>query len=150
MSYLDNNSKFTAVINKRIPINRLMNALAHTTAGLAVSLPPEVNDYLSYQSSDHCVNAQISRFPFIILEAKNSNQLKTLYTASLTTGLKANCFTSSMIGTSAEDQLQKTVDSHSDDLEFWAVLIFGAANHINPLTKKFSLLRNRDEERQVV
>ena len=139
MNYANNSKKFAAVLNGKVPIPRLLNALAHTTAGLATSLSRSAVQYLDYENASDGFRSSIAEAPFIILKAKNGNQLATLLGQAKTAGIPHNTFISAMIGSSAEEQLKQTHNASGDDLEYWVVVIFGDAEAINPLTKKFSL-----------
>lgn len=96
MKYQDNQKKFIAVLNKKTSIPRLMNALGHMSIGLPSILKddPEFMEY-SGQNSEH--HATISKYPFIILAAKNSNQLRVLRDKLLQAGLPCNDFLDTMV-----------------------------------------------------
>ncbi|MBT3066615.1 DUF2000 family protein [Rhodoferax sp. U11-2br] len=80
------------------------------------------------------------RYPFIILDAKNSNQLQTLVADVIEkSSVSCNVFTTSMIGTSAETQIKETLEAVGEGLNFVVVVIFGSRADVEPLTKKFSL-----------
>lgn len=142
MSYDNNDFKFACVVNRTVALPRLMNALAHTVAGLAGDLTRETISLLDYENATDGFTARISQWPVIILQAKNSSQLSTLRSAADEKLIAHNVFTSSMIGQSAEDQMAQTMAASGADLEYWVVALFGASEVLNPLTKKFSLFSN--------
>lgn len=141
--YIPTTHKFVAVLNKKVPTGNAMNALAHATAGL-IGLHPDIqamrfNDYFDQDGGTH---ASISDNPFIILEADNSNKLRTFRQALQEAGIPFTDFTSTMtVGTYA-DQQERTKATPEVDLEYWAVVTFGDAEKLKELTKKFSLLRS--------
>lgn len=143
MQYQNNELKFIAVINPKIEIPKLMNALCHTTAGLAA----KINDFnemkfLKYEfQADWTTSSLISLYPFIILESKNNNQLRTLHQAVNETGIIHNIFTDSMLGASATEQMQNTKNTKTDELTYFSVVLFGMAEQLAPLTRKFSLFK---------
>jgi len=142
MTYVPTTHKFVAVINKKVPAGQVMNALAHATAGLAGSYPNaeemRLDDYADKDGNSH---ANISDNPFIILQADNSNQLRTLRNNLAEAGVYFTDFTSTMtVGTYA-DQQERTAQTPEAELEYWAVVMFGEADKLSQLTKKFSLLR---------
>lgn len=135
-------NKFVAVLNKKIPVGSLMNALGHMAAGLAGSYPnlPEMrfDSYFDQNGGDH---KSISDHPFIILSADNSNQLRTLRQTLIGEGVHFVDFTSTMtVGTYAE-QKERTKNTPEDQLEYYGVCIFGNKITVSQLTKKFSLWR---------
>lgn len=140
--YSDNHQKFVVVLNQKIELPRLMNALGHMTAGLVGHQNGHGEfSWLRYQDADGGVHPAISRFPFIILAAKNGNQIRTLREVAIERGLAYNDFVHTMLGSSAEDQMQKTRSTPEKDLEYFGLCLFGDAETIDPLTRKFSLFK---------
>lgn len=142
MTYVPTTHKFVAVLNKKIPGGNLMNALAHAAAGLAASYPDvgemRFDTYTDKDGNDH---NNISDNPFIILQADNSNKLRTLRNSLIDAGIHFTDFTSTMtVGTYTEQQ-ERTAATPEADLEYYGVVMFGPIGKIDPLTKKFSLWR---------
>jgi hypothetical protein len=140
MTYVTTTHKFVAVLNKKIPQGKVMNALAHATAGLAGSYPnKEQMRFGDYIDQDQTTHSSISDNPFIILRADNSNKLRALRNAAKEANIQCVDFTDTMtVGTYAEQQV-RTKETPEAELEYYAVVLFGAASEIEPLTKKFSL-----------
>jgi len=132
--------KFVAVFNKKIPANLLMNALGHMAAGLSASYPniPEMrfDSYIDKDGGDH---KSISDNPFIILEADNSNKIRTLRSALIEKGIHFVDFTSTMTVGTYLDQQQRTKETPELELEYYGLCLFGEINQVNELTRKFSL-----------
>ncbi len=139
--YADNDLKFAAILNAKIPIPQLMNALGHMTAGLiSRATDPSQMNFLQYQfNSDRLTPANISLYPFIILKSKNSNQLKNLHESVKDIGIIHNVFTNSMLGTSAIEQIENTKNTKSEDLIYFGIALFGDSQQLAELTRKFSL-----------
>jgi len=102
----ENSKRFIAVLNKKIEIGRLMNALGHITAGLSGgSSKTEEMCFLQYQDKDGGAHPNISHFPFIVLKADNSNKIRTVRNECIARGIPFSDFTSTMtVGTSQEQQ----------------------------------------------
>ena len=123
-------NKFVAILNKKIPVGHLMNVLGHMAAGIVVSYS-NISEmrFDSYIDQSGGIHKSISDYPFIILSADNSNQLRILRKE----------FTNTMtVGTYLE-QKEKTKTTPEDQLEYYGVCIFGNKDIISPITKKFSL-----------
>lgn len=134
--------KFVAVLNKKIPVGILMNALGHMAAGLVgnyTNLPEmRFDSYFDQNGGEH---KSISDNPFIILSADNSNQLRTLRKELLAAGIHFVDFTNTMtVGTYLE-QKERTKATPEEQLEYYGICMFGNKELISPLTKKFSLWR---------
>lgn len=76
-----------------------------------------------------------------MLRADNGNQLRTLAAAAGERGLPRNVFTATVLGASAEDQINATKNAGPDELDYIGVLVFGEAEALHPLTKKFSVFK---------
>lgn len=134
--------KFVAILNKKVPVGSLMNALAHMSAGLSASYP-NISEmrFDRYVDKDGGEHKSISDHPFIILSADNSNQIRTLRQAVIQAGIHFVDFTSTMtVGTYAE-QKERTKATSEEQLEYYGICMFGDKERINVLTKKFSLWR---------
>ncbi|HUB94017.1 MAG TPA: DUF2000 domain-containing protein [Verrucomicrobiae bacterium] len=143
MDYVPTTHKFVAVLNKKIPSGNLMNALAHATAGLAASYAmPEEMRFGSYVDKDGNEHRSISDNPYIILRADNSNKIRILRDALVTASIHFTDFTNTMtVGTYAE-QKERTASTPEEELEYYAICMFGEAEKLSELTKKFSLWRD--------
>lgn len=135
-------NKFVAVLNKKIPNGVLMNALAHMAAGLGggYSNIPEMrfDSYFDQNGGEH---KSISDNPFIILQADNSNQIRTLRNEFIAAGIHFVDFTNTMtVGTYIE-QKDRTKNTPEEQLEYYGICAFGDKITISQLTRKFSLWR---------
>lgn len=143
MNYTDNDRKFACVLNKRIAAPITLNAMAHALAGLVATLPKDVGDFLDYPFRHDAATSIISRFPIIVLEAKNASQLRTAWAAARIEGIFSNAFALSMIGSSADEQRTQTAQSDLDTADLVALAVFGPSDQLDQITRKFSLLRDR-------
>lgn len=139
----ENSFRFIAVLNRKIGIGRLFNALGHMTAGLVGGTNDiEGMHFLQYRDKDGGFHRNISHFPFIVLQADNSNQIRTLRQQLLALNFQFTDFTSTMtVGTSAEQQATTEVTPESE-LEYFGLCVFGETEALRQLTKKFSLFKN--------
>ncbi len=134
--------KFVAVLNKKIPVGNLMNALGHMAVGLSSDYP-SISEmrFDNYFDKDGGTHKNISDNPFIILQADNSNKIRTLRNALLKKGIHFSDFTNTMtVGTYIEQQ-QRTKETLEAELEYYGICLFGEIDEVNELTKKFSLWR---------
>ena len=136
----ENSKRFIAILNEKIEVGRLMNALGHMTAGLAGgnNLSQEMC-LLQYEDKDGGKHPNISHFPFIVLKADNSNQIRSVRNEAMKRGIFFSDFTSTMtIGTS-EEQINNTKQSPELELEYYGICLFGETDILREFTKKFSL-----------
>ncbi len=133
--------RFIAILNKKIEVPKLMNALGHMTAGLVGGKGDTDMRFLRYQDKDGGVHPNISHFGFIVLQADNSNQIRTVRNEAIKRGIIFSDFTSTMtVGTSAE-QVQRTKESTENELDYYGICLFGDTAILKEFTKKFSLFR---------
>ncbi|MGH8477467.1 MAG: DUF2000 domain-containing protein [Methylococcales bacterium] len=142
--YADNHKKFVAVLNRKHPASILMNALGHMTAGLIACStdPAKEYNFLDYNNADAGLQAKISHYPYIVLTANNSNQIRTTLAKAAELGLQHNAFVTAMLGQSAQQQIKQTRDAKPDELDYVALVLFGDADRIDALTRRFSLYKN--------
>jgi hypothetical protein len=140
--YTNNSHKFVAVLNKKAELPRLVNALGHLSAGLAAQHGNiDEMKFLNYKDADGGLHPGISYYPFIVLAARNGNQIRTLRQAAIEGGVSCCDFVDTMLGESAEDQLHRTSSTPEENLTYLAITLFGSAEQLDPLTRKFSLFR---------
>lgn len=135
--------KFVAVLNKKTPTGKVMNALAHMAAGLVASYPNvknmRFNNYIDKDREDH---GSISDNPFIILRADNSSKLRALRRTLIENDVHFTDFTETMtVGTFIEQHSMMSLTSEND-LEYYGVCFFASKDEATNLTKKFSLWRD--------
>lgn len=134
--------RFVAVLNKKVEMGRLMNALGHMTAGLAGKVGnSEEMCFLEYQDKDQGKHPGISHFPFIVLSADNSNGVRITRNEALKRGIPFTDFTSTMTVGTSEEQVKTTESSPEAELEYFGIVMFGKTQELKELTGKFSLFR---------
>ncbi|HJO94810.1 MAG TPA: DUF2000 domain-containing protein [Victivallales bacterium] len=135
----ENKKRFIAILNKKIKIGQLMNALGHMTAGLAGGEKPEDYCFLQYEDSDGGKHPNISHYPFIVLRADNSNKIRNVRKAAIEQNIPFTDFTQTMtIGTSLE-QIEATKKLKEEELEYYGICLFGDTEILKKFTAKFSL-----------
>ena len=142
MSYTDNQTKFTCVINARTPLPQALNALGHALIGLTGKAAPGNTDLLDYPFGCGSASSVISRHPLIILQARNANQLRTLAGQAASAGVQVNVFANTMLGRSAREQQAQTAAVALEDADLFAVALLGQSVLVDPLTRRFSLFRD--------
>ena len=138
----EQSKRFIAILNKKIEPGTLMNALGHITAGLAGGY--ERRDelcLLRYENKDGGAHPNISHFPFIVLQADNGNQIRTVRAEALRRGIPFTDFTSSMTVGSSAEQRARTQATPEAELEYYGICLFGDSAVLREFTKKFSLFR---------
>ena len=138
----DLTNKFVAVLNEKIPVGVLMNALGHMAAGLAGSYSNvsemRFDTYFDKEGGNH---KSISDHPFIILKAENSNQIRSLRQELIANNIHFVDFTDTMtVGTYVE-QKERTKQTLELQLQYYGICMFGDRILLSQLTKKFSLWR---------
>lgn len=136
----ENSKRFIAVLNKKVEMGRVMNALGHSTAGL-VGGSNDVDKmcFLQYKDNDGGVHPNISHFPFIILKADNSNKIRKVRNECIERNIPFSDFTSTMTVGTSEEQQARTAATKEEDLDYWGIVMFGETDELKEFTKKFSL-----------
>lgn len=131
-------TKFVAVLNKKIEVGKVMNALAHMTVGLVNSYPDKDMGVISYTDKGGG-NHFASKWPYIILKADNSNKIRTLRNALIEKGIPFASFTNAMTIGSWEEQVERSKITPEAELEYYGICMLGEKSDLDELTKKFSL-----------
>jgi len=130
--------KLVAIMNEKIEIGVVMNALAHMCIGFGATIGKEPLRLSNYIDADGNSHPNISEMPFIILKA-NSNKIRNLRTEASLQGIQFVDFTHTMtIGTYLE-QLEKTKQTKEEELVYYGIVMFGEWDKVTELTRKFSL-----------
>jgi lysyl-tRNA synthetase class 2 len=138
----DNKYRFAVVVNgKEESIGRIMNAVGHSMAGLVGK--SDVSDFcfIDYEDKEGEIHPSISHYPTIILKAKNSNQILTARNKAKEKGIAFVDFTETMTAGSSKAQLEETKGVATEDLNYFAVAMFGKTEDLKEVTGKFSLYK---------
>jgi len=139
----ENSKRFVAVLNKKIELGKLMNALGHLTVGLVVCNDKQDDFYfLEYEDNDGKKHLGASHFPFIVLKADNSNKIRVVRNEAIKRNIPFTDFTSTMSIGTTEEQMQATKKTAEADLEYFGICLFGTTQELKEITDKFSLFRN--------
>ena len=134
--------RFAAILNKKIEVGKLMNALGHMTAGLSGKVgDAEKMVFLDYVDKDGGTHPAISHFPFIVLTADNSNMIRTIRNEALVRGIPFTDFTSTMTVGTSQQQVEETATTAESNLEYFGIVLFGGTQELKEFTGKFSLFR---------
>ena len=138
----ENSKRFIAVLNGKIEIGQLLNALGHMAAGLAAHFSgTDELCFLQYKDKDGGLHPNISHFPFIVLKADNSNQIRKVRNEAIIRKIAFSDFTSTMTVGSSAEQVEATAEKPELELEYFGICLFGETNTLREFTKRFSLYR---------
>lgn len=135
----DNQKKLYIVVNRTQDPALLLNATGHLAAGIMRNADDAL--FHNYPNDESHLNAYLSHYPVVILQAKNSNQLKAAVLKCQEAGIRLNFFTTTMLGSSSVAQIQATKETPLEALEFVAIALYGDTETIAPVTKKFSVFK---------
>lgn len=133
--------KFVAVVNKNLEIGKALNAIAHSCAGLVALAPEEVKEkmsFIDFVDKDGSIHESISGLSLIVLRGKNG-EIKKLRQQFIENKILHTDFTETMTGDTYKEQLNKTLETSKEEMEYFCIAAFGEKEVIDPLTKKFSL-----------
>ncbi len=133
--------KFVAVVNKNLEIGKAMNAIAHSCAGLVGMAPDELKEkmsFIDFVDKDGQVHKSISGLSLIVLRGKNS-EIKKLRKDFIENDILFTDFTETMTGDTYKEQLDKTLETSNEDMNYFCIVAIGEKEIIDPLTRKFSL-----------
>lgn len=141
--------KFAVVLNKKVDIGYTLNAACHMIAGLvakATDAQRQEMAFLTFIDGSGSEHSLISSLSIVVLRADNSNHLRRLREEAAAASLLSVDFTSSMVGETYRQQLERTKATNQSDLEYWGVAVFGPNDDVGGITKRFSLFRAASTE----
>ncbi|MCB0338012.1 MAG: DUF2000 domain-containing protein [Bdellovibrionales bacterium] len=138
----EDSKRFIAVLNKKIELGRLLNALGHMAAGIVARVGnTDALCFLEYLDETNGIHPCISHFPFIVLKADNSNKIKKIREEAIARNVPFTDFTETMtIGTSSA-QLEATKSVSTESHEYFGICMFGDTDTLREFTGKLSLFR---------
>ncbi|MBR8845041.1 MULTISPECIES: DUF2000 domain-containing protein [unclassified Pseudoalteromonas] len=138
----ENSKRFVAVLNKKVELGRLFNALGHMTAGLIDQIGnTDELCFLPYRDKDGGIHPSISHYPFIVLKADNSNKIRKVRAELVARNIPFTDFTNTMIVGTSEQQVSATAETPEQDLEYFGICMFGDSAELKEFTGKFSLFK---------
>ena len=133
----DNQKKLYIIVNRNMDASLLMNATGHIADGIMQKAEDGV--FQDYSNDASGLQAYLSHYPVVILQAKNSNQLSTAVQKCKNAGLTYNFFTTTMLGQSTEQQVDDTKVASPDALEFFAIAIYGDTEILSQRNSQFKI-----------
>ena len=133
--------KFVAVVNKNLEIGKAMNAIAHSCAGLVGMAPNELKEkmsFIDFIDKDGQIHKSISGLSLIVLRWKNG-ELKKLRESFIENNVLFTDFTEAMTGDTYKEQLDKTLETSNENMNYFCITAFGEKEILDPLIRKFSL-----------
>ncbi|MBI2603552.1 MAG: DUF2000 domain-containing protein [Deltaproteobacteria bacterium] len=115
--------RMVAVMNEKLEPGKALNALAHMCMGLGAAVGKDQN---------------ISKMPLVVLKA-NSNKIGKLREQALSQGISFTDFTDTMTVGSWSEQKERTLQTKSEALVYYGVMLIGDKDVVTELTRKFSL-----------
>jgi hypothetical protein len=140
VKYIPTDDQFVCVLNKKIEVGRALNALGHMTAGL-MSQHEDTKRFRfqPYFDKDGGEHPNLSDNGFIVLRAKNGNQIRTLRNELIEKDIIFSDFTDMMVEGTYFEQHERMNSTLEADLEYYGICFFMNAKESKQLTKKFSL-----------
>ena len=141
MTVYNETHKFVVLVNKNLEVGRAMNAIAHSCAGLAALAMEEVKEkmsFIDFIDKDESAHQNISGLSLIVLRGTNG-ELKKARRRFIESNVLFTDFVDTMTGDTYKEQLEKTKEKGTEELEYFCVAAFGEKAVIDPITKRFSL-----------
>ncbi|MQS05944.1 DUF2000 domain-containing protein [Streptomyces alkaliphilus] len=143
---VDTRYKFAVALKAKLDAGVAANAVGHLCLGLLAKAAAERSEllphmsFLDFPDADEGSHAPVSGLSLVVLERRPA-WLRRLRSEAAAEGLLSTDFTAQMTGGSHLDQLERMRRTPEAELDYYGVALFGPRDVIDPLTKKFSLLR---------
>lgn len=134
--------KLVAVLNGNVGMGIVMNALAHMALGLGESVEDKAGfRFVDYADGDGNSHANISELPFIILKAKNPEELKELRKELINKNVYFVDFPGFINSIGTFESPEKSRQFKGESVEYYGIVMYGDWDVVTELTRKFSLWR---------
>jgi hypothetical protein len=135
--------KIVVVLNRKYPTPTLINAAGHALFGLSQLTNTNLK-MREFRDVEQTYLSYLTDFPIIVLTAKNTNHLREFHTMAAQKGLPVNAFFPCMTIGTPEEQEIILQSKNINEIDYIAVASFGNQIVLDPLTKRFSLMREGD------
>ena len=134
-------NKLIVIIKDGLEIGKAMNALSFAMLGFGANVVEKEEIKLNkYEDAEGNVHKNISEMPIIVLRA-GSNKIRTIKEKAKEIGLKFVDFVDTMSIGTYEEEYKLTKTKKDQELEYWALVLFGDSEQLNELTGKLSLYK---------
>ena len=131
--------KIVAVLNGRVEIGAVMNALAHMSIGLGASIQNKEDLHLvDYRDGDNNSHPNLSELPFIICNAKDSS-IKKLRKILVEKKVNFVDFPNYVNSIGTFDYPSKSQEFKEENITYYGIVIFDDWDLVTELTKKYTL-----------
>jgi hypothetical protein len=138
---MENSNKLVVIIKDGLEIGKAMNALSFAMLGFGSNVVNKEEVKINkYEDAEGNIHDNISEMPIIILKA-GSNKIRTIKNKAKEIGLKYVDFVDTMSIGTYEEEYNLTKTKKDEELEYWALVLFGDKDKVSELTGKLSLLK---------
>lgn len=134
-------NKLVVIINEKIEVGKAMNALSHAMlgfgAGAVTKEEVKLNKYVDINGNEH---HNISEMGIVVLRA-GSGKIRTIKDKAKELGLKYVDFVDTMSIGTYEEEYRLTKTKKDEELNYWALILFGDWDKVTELTGKLSLYK---------
>lgn len=134
-------TRVVILLNKTLPPGIAANAIAHLGLGTANAAGDQGREnlkFLDFIDRDGQSHRSISARSVIVLRGKPT-EIRKLRQQARENGILTVDFSNTMTGGTYREQLQRTAQTSEAELEYYGVALYGPAEKIAPLTKRYSL-----------
>ncbi|POX56322.1 DUF2000 domain-containing protein [Streptomyces sp. Ru71] len=143
---VDSRYKFVVALKAKLPPGVAANAASHLCLGLAAKAAAEQPEllrkmsFLDFADADGGSHAPVSGLSLVVLEGRPA-WIRRLREQAEASGLLYTDFTGQMTGDTYAEQLRRMKATAEERLDYYGLAVFAPRDVLDPLTRKFSLLR---------
>lgn len=135
------NKKLVVVLKEGLEVGKVMNALAHAMLGFGAGVITKEDVRLNkYEDKEGNLHENISEIGIVILRA-GSNKIRTIRNKAKEKNLKFVDFVDTMSIGTYEEEYELTKTKKDEELNYWALILFGNWDDVDDLTGKLSLYK---------
>ena len=133
--------KLVVVLKEGLEIGKAMNALAHAMLGFGAGIITKEEVCLNkYKDAEGNLHDNISEMGLVVLRA-GSNKIRTIRNKAKEKELQFVDFVDTMSIGTYEEEYKLTKTKKDEELDYWALILFGNFEEVDNLTGKLSLYK---------
>lgn len=136
--------KFAIVLNRKADLAAQINGAGHLCLGLHRWISEQDMLLRTFTDATGAAVSVLTDHPLIVLSARNGAHLKEAHALALANDVICSAFFECMRTGTPADQEVLVKQSTMDAQEYVALALFGPADKLNPITRRFSLTRSSE------
>lgn len=138
--YTYSEKKIVIILDNQLESWMALNVVGHLSVSLGALIDSDLMGREELTDASGVKHKGISKYPIVVLSARKDKLAQALANARTIPEIYVGDYPKEMLDTAHDDELCQVIAlKESDKMDYLGVLLFGASEPINNITRKFSL-----------